>query len=243
MDKKYIWIIGASSGIGAALAIEYANMGCQVAVSSRSASQLEENIKLLHGKGHIAMAFDVSDYQQVLNSVQKLSKVWPRVDKIIYMAGIYEPMKIGSLDLSLTQAIVHVNLLGAINVVEATLGFLKSSKAQLAVCASIAGYFGMPNSQPYGATKAALINFVESLYYDHGKDIDIRLINPGFVKSRLTDKNSFHMPMQISAKTAANYIVKGLDGRGFEIHFPRAFSFLMKLLALLPYCLRNLIKL
>ena len=111
---------------------------------------------------------------------------------------------------------------------------LAQGGGQITLCASVAGYRGLPKSQPYGATKAGLINIAESLAAEVPKQIDVRVINPGFVESRLTDKNDFKMPMRISPEKAAKAIADGLNKPGFEIHFPKAFTRIMKLLSYLP---------
>ena len=101
---------------------------------------------------------------------------------------------------------------------------------------SVAGYGGLPSSLIYGATKAALINFTETLYLDLApRGIGVYLINPGFVKTPLTDRNEFKMPALISAEQAAEEMIKGFEDGKFEIHFPKRFTFWLKLLRFLPY--------
>ena len=132
---------------------------------------------------------------------------------------------------------IDVNLNGFLNLLNViTPQMVKQKSGQIAVIASVAGYCGLPKSFAYGASKAALINLCEGIYPElqkHG--IAISVINPGFVKTRLTDKNSFKMPFIISVKSAAEEIVKGLQKRQFEIHFPKKFTFFLKVLRLLPY--------
>ena len=138
---------------------------------------------------------------------------------------------------SLVRKIIETNLLSVFNILEVVVPVLRSQnqRSQLAICASAAGYVGLPGSQPYGSSKAGLIHLVESLKAEYGKSIDIKLINPGFVESRLTDKNEFYMPFRITAEKAAKRISSGLNSRKFEIHFPKRFTYLMKLVAFLPY--------
>jgi short-subunit dehydrogenase len=123
---------------------------------------------------------------------------------------------------------------GAFNAVHAVLPILKSqAHGQFVLCGSVAGYCGLPNGQPYSATKAGVINLAESLRAEEGH-LDIKVINPGFVRTPLTDKNNFKMPMMIEPEEAAKIIVKGLQSKKFEIHFPKRFTFLMKILSVLP---------
>lgn len=127
-----------------------------------------------------------------------------------------------------------MNLLGAFTLIDSVLPILKQQRSgQLALCGSVAGYNGLPGGQPYSATKAAVINLAESLKAENPQ-LDIKVINPGFVKTPLTDKNSFQMPMMVSPEYAAQAIAEGLLKRGFEIHFPKKFTLLMKLLRILP---------
>lgn len=216
---EYIWLIGASSGIGAALAKHYYAQGATIALSARSeegliacAANLQENVELL--------PLDVTDYDAITAARVKLLKKWPKLDRVIFLAGIYQPMQCGSLALDYCQQTIAINLMGAINTIEALLPCLQEHRAQFALCASIAGYRGLPNSQPYSATKAALINLAESLLVEHGDKVDVRLINPGFVATRLTAKNSFTMPGIISPEKAAKIIAQGLASFRFRINFP-----------------------
>lgn len=230
-----IWIIGASSGIGAELAKLLALRGHAVALSARDQEALAKALEQLHGNQHLLAPLDVTDRQAVAAARDSLLQSWPRIDRVIFMAGVYQPMFMGSMDLGQARKILEVNLLGAFHVAEAMLPhLLQNHGKQLALCASVAGYRGLPGGQPYGASKAGMINMAESLRAEHGDKLDIRLINPGFVQSRLTDKNDFAMPLIISAAKAAELIAEGLDGSGFEIHFPKSFTWPMKALRLLP---------
>lgn len=233
--KDYIWIIGASTGIGEALTKELAKEGHSIAFSARNEKALINLHNTLPTNNHLAVPLDVSNHDKLKRAQEEILNRWPRIDKVIFMAGIYHPMHMGSLDLDETRRILEVNLMGAFNVAEVVLPHLLSNKGkQLVFCASVAGYRGLPKGQPYGASKAGLINMVESLNAEHGKKLDIKLINPGFVESRLTDKNDFHMPLRISTEQAATAISEGLKSRSFEIHFPKRFTFTMKLLRILP---------
>jgi NADP-dependent 3-hydroxy acid dehydrogenase YdfG len=234
-SATHSWILGASSGIGAALARELASRGERVCVSARNAEALAALVASLPGTGHLALPVDVSDAGALKAASDSIWRDGGRIDRVIFMAGLYTPMELAALDLAETERIVKVNLLGAFYLVAAVLPHLTAQgNGQLALCASVAGYRGLPGGQPYGATKAGLINLAESLRAEQGKILDIRVINPGFVESRLTEKNTFRMPMQISAEQAATAIANGLHGRAFEIHFPKGFTLIMKLLRLLP---------
>lgn len=236
---EHIWIIGASSGIGRALAIELARSGARLSLSARSLDKLGELI-LEIGPTHSFHKLDVTDIASINSAIDALPGT---PDRIIYMAGQYEPMDIATMDLQQASRIVETNLTGAINLVSLILPhLLKKKRGQIALTASVAGYRGLPHAQPYGATKAALINFAETLALEmRGAGIDVKIINPGFVRTALTDKNEFIMPMMISPEEAARSIVKGLCETGFEIHFPKKFTYLMKIIGLLPFRLYKMV--
>lgn len=235
MGADRTWIIGASAGIGAALATRLAEDGHRVAVSARDAGALERVRAGLQGSGHLAAALDVSDAGRVAEAHRGILREWGAVDRMVYTAGVYRPMPLGGLDLGETRMIVETNLLGAFHAVEAVLpGMVGRRSGQIALCASVAGYRGLPMGQPYSSTKAGMINLAESLRAEHGDIVDVKVVNPGFVKTRMTDLNEFRMPMRIGAEEAAAHIAAGLRSGGFEIHFPKGFTRLMKVLRALP---------
>jgi len=232
---KNTWIIGASAGIGEALAIELARRGEIIALSARQKDALEGVHSQLKGQGHLVLPMDATDLNSIQTNLNQLMSQWGRIDRIIFMAGLYTPMKTGEIDMVEAEKIIRVNLFGALAVAETSVKALKAQGfGQLALTASVAGYRGLPNAQPYGATKAGLINLAQSLACEHSPVLDIKVINPGFVQSRLTDKNDFDMPFRISAAKAARAIANGLKSKAFEIHFPKRFTMIMKTIQILP---------
>ena len=141
---------------------------------------------------------------------------------------------------ALTKATLDVNLLGVYNMLRAAIpDFLEQKAGGICVVASIAGVTGLPKALCYGPSKAALINLAEVLYADLApRGVDVYLVNPGFVDTRLTKKNDFTMPSLITPEKAAAEIVEGIGRGRFEIHFPRRFTLWIKTLALLPQRLR-----
>jgi short-subunit dehydrogenase len=233
-EGQHIWIIGASSGIGKALAVELAAQGAVLALSARSKNGLDALNKNLGGRHHV-FPMDISDTNAVMKTAQAIQTVFPNLDSVISMAAIYNPTTLDNLDMAETRKIVDVNLNGAFNIVYATLPIFKAQQSgQLALCGSVAGYRGLPGGQPYSATKAAVINLAESLKAEN-PHLDIKIINPGFVRTPLTDKNNFKMPMMIEPEEAAKAIANGLRSKCFEIHFPKRFTYIMKLVRFLPY--------
>lgn len=227
-----IWIIGASEGIGAALAREWAARGARLVLSARSAARLEELATSL-GPDHVAVPLDVSDRASLEAAAEKIARIGP-LDRVVHLAAIYDPGNIADLDPDSAAQIVSVNLTGSFHIAQIAPPLLRDG-GQLALCGSVAGYIGLPQGQIYSATKAGVINLAESLRAELAGRVDVRLICPGFVDTRLTQRNDFAMPGLIAPDAAARAIIDGLDRRSFEIHFPRRLTFSLKLLSALPY--------
>lgn len=232
---KYAWIIGASSGIGQALAIQMAQAGWQVAISARRVDVLH-TMQAHHPQLH-AYALDVTDLSSVQQAHAAMIKKWGRLDICVVNAGDYVPMPLADFKRELFIKLNAVNYLGVINVLEVILPtMLQQAQGQILLTASLAGYAGLPKSAPYSASKAAVINLAESLHLElKQRGVLLRVINPGFVRSALTAKNNFKMPFLIEPDQAAQAIMRDLDKTHFEIVFPKRFAWLMKLLRLMPY--------
>lgn len=234
-NGKNVWIIGASSGIGRALAGTLAALGARLALSARRSEELD-NLVITLGDNHRSFTLDVSDAAAFTATADAIKNHFDKIDYVIMLAGIYTPTSLAKIDINDARKIVDVNLMGSINCLHVVLPWLRAQgRGQIALCASVAGYRGLPNAQPYAATKAAIINLAETAYIEETRNgIDVRLISPGFVRTPMTDKNNFYMPMMISPEAAAQAIAEGLLSSSFEIHFPKRFTLLMKLLQLLP---------
>lgn len=235
-EGKHVWIIGASSGIGHALAVELAKQGATLALSARRKSKLEELCTQLEGNGHIVIPADVSDEQSIKDAQNDIVETFGKLNSTVYLAALYRSEEENNKELAFIHKSLDVNIGGVFNMLDSLIPYYKNQgTGQVAICASVAGYRGLPKAQPYCATKAALISICETLRIDLADtDIDIKVINPGFVKTPLTDKNDFPMPMMIEAEDAAKIISKDLLTSKFEIHFPKKFTFIMKLLRILP---------
>lgn len=234
-QDETIWIIGASSGIGRALALLLAAQGATLVLSARRTAELEQLAAELGGT-HSILPFDVADAAATASAVGDIYSRHPHLDRIVFLAGIYTPMTATALDLAEAQQIMQVNFGGALNLVHALWPKLVAqSFGQLAICASVVGYIGLPKGQPYNASKAALINFTESLYLESPPHVDVKLICPGFVRTDLMAKHDATVPFMISPERAAQAIAEGLPTRRFEIHFPKRLTWVMKWIRLLPY--------
>ncbi|MEM8570620.1 MAG: SDR family NAD(P)-dependent oxidoreductase [Pseudomonadota bacterium] len=233
-----LWIIGASVGIGSALAHELAGRGADLILSARTPQALSELATDINGKtGRDAevLPLDIGDRASIAAAAGRLDKTKP-LDAVINVAALYEPSYVMDLDPEKADALIRVNLLGTLHVVQLTVPLLRKG-GQLVLFGSVAGYFGLPKGQIYSATKAAVINLAESLQVELAPDVRVRLVSPGFVRTRLTDLNDFEMPAIIEADEAARLVADGLAGNSFEIHFPKRFTRTMKGLRSLPYSL------
>ena len=238
-NNKNILVIGGSFGIGEELCKELSNLGSNLAIVARSKDKIDNLCKTLNGK-HLSIATDVSKKSDLNKLSATLGKKWKKIDIAIFCVGTYQPMNIDNFDLQKAENIIDINLNSFLNFIDSFLPLLKEKKiSHLAIISSVAGYFGMPNSLTYGASKAALSNLSESLFHELRKyETKVQLINPGFVKTRLTDQNNFKMPGIISANKAAKLIIKQLPKNRFEIKFPFIFTSLVKILSILPYKIR-----
>lgn len=231
---KRVWLIGASTGIGAALARALAARGARLVLSARGIDRLGALVADLQGA--ISLPLDVSDASAMLPAAQDAARLLGGLDVVIFNAGTYQPLRAWELSPASIRATLSVNLLGVMDGVAAVLpGLLAAGQGHLVIVGSVAGYRGLPKAAVYGPSKAALINFAESIYMDLApRGIGVTLVNPGFVATPLTAQNDFKMPALISAEEAAREILAGLARGRFEIHFPRRFSAFLKLLRLLP---------
>jgi len=233
--NKTIWITGASSGIGKALAIKFANEGWKVAASARRENLLKE----LSDKHPNIESFplDVTDSNKCNSVFKDVIKKFENIEICIFGTGMHDPKSERQFNLEKIKKIMEVNFFGTMNSINSIYDYYKEKKSgQISIISSVAGYRGLPAAGAYCASKSALTSFTESLYFEmKKKNIRVTLINPGFIKTPMTDQNDFPMPMIKSPEFAAEQIYIGLlKKKGFEIHFPKSFTFLMKILKILP---------
>lgn len=233
-----VWVIGASTGIGAATATLLLAAGARVALSARQADRLAAVADASVAPARaLLLPLDFTDSAQVASAWERVRGEWGGCDLVLIVAGTHHEVRAWELNAKDARALFEVNLHAVVNTTAAVVpALLAQGGGALGIVASVAGYSGLPKALIYGASKAAVINFTETLYLDlQPRNIGVYLINPGFVKTPLTDRNEFKMPHLITAEEAAREIVAGLERGTFEIHFPRAFSRQLKLLRILPY--------
>jgi short-subunit dehydrogenase len=233
-----VWVIGASYGIGAAIARDLLARGAKVALSARKRELLAQ----VAGDSPAALIapLDVTDHASVLAARNAIVQAWGGVDLALVVAGTHIEMRGDEFDLAKARQLLDVNLYGVLNCVDVIVPTLLAQQSGgIAVVASVAGYIGLPKALVYGASKAALINFTESLYNDlRPKGLGVYLVNPGFVDTPLTQKNDFEMPALMKAEDAARVTLDEIAAGRFEIHYPKRFTRMLKLLRVLPYRLQ-----
>lgn len=232
---KRVWVIGASTGIGAETARLLLAKGAQVALSARRLDALER-IAAGNPKA-ITVTVDIIDPATVIAARDKILAQWPAIDLVLVVAGGYNEMRADQFDLAVANDLLDLNVRGVYNCLSVVLPLLiQQGSGGLGIVGSVAGYGGLPKALIYGATKAAIINLCESLYLDlHPRGIAVYLINPGFVDTPLTSKNDFKMPALMSASDAGAALVHGLERGDFHIHFPKRFTNVLRFARLLPY--------
>jgi len=232
------WVTGASSGLGQALARRMAADGWRVAASARSARPLDELARSAADlKGEIrAFPLDVTDANAVVAAVAAVERDMGPIDQAVLNAGTHRPVRAKGLLAADFRDLAELNLMGTAHCLEALLpGMIARRGGRIAVVASMAGYRGLPTSAAYGMTKAGLINMAEALKPElDGYGIRLQLVNPGFVRTPLTDKNPFPMPFLMEPEDAAETFYQGLRSNRFEVVFPRRLAYLLKFLRLLP---------
>lgn len=232
-----VWVIGASTGIGASIAAALLALGARVAVSARR----EDALRALPGAERMVVApLDTTALETVHAAARTVVQHFERIDLVLLVAGTHSAMRAQDWNLERARSLLDVNLNGTLNCLDAVLPIiLAQGSGGIAIFSSVAGYAGLPKALVYGPSKAALINLAESLYGDlHPQRIGVYLVNPGFVDTPLTARNDFQMPALISAEQAANATLRGIAKGGFEIHYPKRFTLWLKLLRLLPYRLQ-----
>jgi NAD(P)-dependent dehydrogenase (short-subunit alcohol dehydrogenase family) len=232
---RRVWIIGASTGIGADLARLLAGKGARIAASARNAEALDKLCQALPQS--VAAPLDITDAAAVARAHAHIVKAMGGVDLTLFVAGLYVPVRAWELTVEVARKHVEANLMGVYNGLAVILPeLLARGSGGVGIVSSVAGYRGLPKSLAYGATKAALINLAEGLYLDlQPRGIAVYVINPGFVETPMTAQNDFKMPALIKSDEAAREIVAGMERGEFEIHFPKRFTGVLKMLQRLPY--------
>ena len=236
--QKKVWITGASSGIGKALAIKFSNEGWLVAVSARRVELLD---KLSEKKNIFSYPLDVTDIEKTTKTFNDIISNFKNLDLCVFSSGIYERNLEKEINVENVINTFKVNYFGTLNCVKSVENYFKQKKnGQIAIVSSPVGYRGLPKSSGYSPSKAALNNLTQGIYFDFKKfNVRVNLISPGFIKTQLTDKNEFPMPFLRSAEYAADKIFYGLQKKNFEIIFPPQIALMYWIFRILPNKIYN----
>lgn len=231
LSGKRYWIVGASEGLGRSLAKKLDAAGCELVVSARSKDRLDSLVSELKNEA-ISIPLDVTDSDTIEYTCNNLDQV----DGVIYVAGTYEPMNAREWDAQKANTIAEINFMGGLRVLGAiTPKFVNRDEGHIVIIGSLSGYRGLPNALAYGASKAGLMHLAETMRSDLWKtNVDVQLFNPGFIRTRLTDKNTFKMPFLMTTDEAAEIVVSGMKSNRFKNDFPFLFSSVFRLSRLLP---------
>jgi short-subunit dehydrogenase len=236
-----VWVVGASSGIGAEVARLLIERGAVVALSARREEALRQLVADCTAPAPSAtpwvLPLDIQDAEAVVATCTRLREAWGAIDLVLWVAGTHAPMRAQSFELAAARRLLDTNLDAVLVGLSAVLpALLAQGHGGIALFSSVAGYRGLPKALVYGPSKAALINLAESLYFDlRPLGIGVYLVNPGFVATPLTEHNDFQMPALISAREAAQATLDGIAAGRFEIHYPKRFTSWLKFARLLPY--------
>ncbi|MFK7877480.1 MAG: SDR family NAD(P)-dependent oxidoreductase [Paracoccaceae bacterium] len=230
VGKKY-WLVGASEGLGAALAQRLSSAGAEVIVSARSADVLAEVATALPGAAR-AVVVDVQDDESVIKAAAEIGPV----DGVVLLAGAYWPFGAKEWNAEQGVTMADVNFTGFMRVLgQVVPGMVERDSGHIVVTSSLAGFRGLPRSIGYSASKAATMSLAESMYADLRKTgVDVQLANPGFIRTRLTAKNNFNMPFIMEPEVAAQEIFELMNSDSFKKSFPLGFSLLFRAAQFLP---------
>ena len=230
-----IWITGASSGIGEALAKKFAREGWQVAASARRENLLQSLNK--HNSNIYSFPLDVTDGNKTIQVFENIIKKLENIDICVFCTGVHDPQSEKKLNIESIRRIMEVNFFGTLNCINAVNNYFKEKQnGHISIVSSVAAYRGLPAASGYCASKSALTSLAESLYFDFKRyNVRVSVVSPGFIKTPMTDQNKFPMPMIKSAEYAAEKMFVGLTKQNvFEIHFPKTLTMIMKLLKIIP---------
>jgi NADP-dependent 3-hydroxy acid dehydrogenase YdfG len=235
-ENKRVWITGASSGIGKAVALELGRRGARLALTARGAEPLNQVANQIGNDKCLIIPFDVTIREENHKAVNQIKELWGGLDIVLFNAGTAEYIDINRFDAAVFERTISTNFLSMVYGIEAVLPLLRdSTTAQLGGMSSTVSFSGIPRAEAYGASKAAIRNMLQGLrIHLIRENIDVFTVCPGFVRTPLTDKNDFPMPLRIEADEAAKIIADGIAKRKPEIHFPKAFSIPYKILSYLP---------
>ena len=228
--KRY-WLVGASDGLGAALARRMSEAGAHVIVSARSEDKLRTVVESLPGEGSV-QTVDVSDDASIVAAAEAIGQI----DGVVYLAGVYWPFGAQDWNAEEANAMADINFTGLVRVMGRVVPqFVTRDAGHIVVTGSLSGFRGLPGSISYTASKAGTMSLAECLYADlRGSGVDVQVTNPGFIKTQLTDKNDFKMPFLMTPEEAAEQMFRHMNTTRFKKSFPTVFSWVFRGSQFLP---------
>ncbi|MFC3614725.1 SDR family NAD(P)-dependent oxidoreductase [Lutimaribacter marinistellae] len=228
--KRY-WLVGASAGLGEALARHMSRMGIRLVLSARSEDELNSLSQELPGPSEV-VTMDVSDPDSVRAAAERVGEV----DGLIFLAGAYWPMKTQAWDFEQANIMADVNFTGMMRVMGVAVPSMVARDAgHIVITGSLSGYRGLPKAIGYAASKAGVMRLAECMHADlRNTGVRVQLVNPGFIRTRLTDKNDFNMPFLMEADEAAARIFEHMCTDRFRRDFPMRLSAIIGLGRMLP---------
>ena len=228
--KRY-WLVGASEGLGRALAERLSAAGAEVILSARSAERLAEVAASLPGPS-LVMPVDVADAA----SVRGAAAAAGQIDGVVFLAGLYWPMAAQDWNADQVETMCDVNYTGCARVIGSALpAMVARGTGHVVITGSLSGFRGLPGAIGYGASKAGVMALAECMQADlRGSGIVVQVANPGFIRTRLTDKNTFTMPFLMEPAEAADHMFRHMQTDRFKVSFPTVFSWLFRLSQFLP---------
>lgn len=231
--KRY-WLIGASEGLGRSLAQIMSRAGVELVLSARSEDKLQALARELPGASTV-VPVDISDRASVEAAAAKAGPI----DGIVFLAGVYTPLGAKDWDADKVEQMFNINLTGAARVIGQVINPMVANDAgHIVLIGSLSAYRGLPGSIGYSASKAGLMALAESMHGDlRETNVAVQLVNPGFIKTRLTDQNDFDMPFIMEADPAAQIVFDHMSTNDFKRDFPWGFSLVFRLSRFLPTAL------
>lgn len=227
--RRY-WLVGASEGLGLALARQMHERGARLILSARDGVRLDQACRDLPGS--TALPLDVCDGAAVTRAAETVGEI----DGLIWLAGVYWPMSARAVDAAQLEQMCDINFTGCARVIAAALpGMVARNRGHLVLTGSLSSYRGLPGAMGYQASKAGVMALGECLQADlRGTGIKVQIANPGFIRTRLTAKNDFAMPFLMEPEAAARHMIRLMEGNALQRAFPVPFSWLFRLSRLLP---------
>lgn len=229
--KRY-WLVGASEGLGEALAHKLSGEGAELILSARNRDRLEEVAAALPGRAR-AVTIDVSDEASVKAAAEEVGEI----DGMVYLAGVYWPMPATDWNVEHGIKMADINFTGAFRVLGHVVpAMVERDHGHIVLTGSLSGFRGLPGAVGYAPSKAGVMALAQSMRADLWRTgVRVQLANPGFIKTRLTDKNDFRMPFLMTPEQAADEMMALMrDEAAFDRHFPAAFSWVFRLSRFLP---------